>query len=130
MSSYSYRIDRDVCVVVIEGRVTFEVAAAAHKEYSLHPDFHIDIPRILDLRRCTDMMGLSDMMRTAEAAAKFNSGSKRRLIAAVCGDAMFEHLVKIYRDVVKQRRDAAIVEIEFFLDMEEAWAWIEAKRNG
>lgn len=131
MSSYSYQIDRNVCVVAFEGEVTFELMLRALKEYTADPEFRADMPRIFDLRRYTDVMGLRDLMRAAEMAAELHPAGRKRKIAVVCGDAMFEHIVKLYREVLRQRRDDATVEIQFFLNMEGAWAWVgEVRPSG
>lgn len=128
MSSYSYFFDKGVCVAAFEGNVTFELLVRALKDYSARAEFDVDMPRILDFRLSTDVMGFDDLVRAAEVAARVHEGGTRRLIAIVCGDTMFEKIVKLYREVLRHRKDESRVLIEFFLVMDDAWAWIAANR--
>lgn len=130
MSNNTFEFRNGVCLATFDGDPTVDVVVPALEALAAERQFSPGMPQILDLRHHTNIDGIDGLMEIARTAALIHAGAKRRLVAVVCGDAMFEKIVKLYREILRQRRDDTAVDIEFFLDLDDAWAWIAADRQG
>jgi len=128
LQNFSYQIERGVVVATFAGPITYDLLSGALKTTMSDPNYRLGMPRIVDLSRQTDVMGLDDLMRLADLDLETQGEVKRRQIAVVCADAEFGRIVKLYRDLVMLRPKGQHVEVEFFLNMKAAWAWVEARR--
>lgn len=129
-SEYTLHVDGQGALVSLRGRASEQVFADIISELTSHPDFHLDLPSVWDMRETEGFgeMSRAELSRLVMISRKARLGATGYRVAMVAGKPLDYGVGRMLGGTVER---GEVMEVGIFFDFEEAkrWAFREGRAS-
>ena len=119
---YELRVDGQGATIIVRGRATAGLFKAIIDELTLHPDFHLELPSVWDMRESEGFgqMTRAELSQLVMISRRARQGSKGYRVAMAAGGTLDYGVGRVLGGTVER---AEIMEVGIFYDVDQAKRW-------